>query len=130
MENILKGKVNDNKMIEKIKIINEYEDNLNNLKENENINKLKNYIKKLKNSIYGKDKGKIKAEQAKSFEDQKGKGYVDLPILLSKLNINSSKELVSNVKQLVKNLYNNKQITKQVYNILNKSITYFKRIYK
>ena len=120
MENILKGKVNDNKMIEKIKIINEYEDNLNNLKENENINKLKN-------SIYGKDKGKIKTEQARSFEDQKGKGYVDLPILLSKLNINSSKELVSNVKQLVKNLYDNKQITKQVYNILNKSITYLRK---
>ena len=33
---------------------------------------------------------------------KKGKGYVDLPILLSKLNINSSKELTSNVKQLVK----------------------------
>ena len=105
-------------MIEKI--INEYEDNLNNLKENENINKLKN-------SIYGKDKCKIKTEQARSFEDQKGKGFVDLPILLSKLNINSSKELVSNVKQLVKNLYDNKQITKQVYNILNKSITYLKK---
>ena len=33
---------------------------------------------------------------------KKGKGYVDLPILLSKLNINSSKELISNAKQLVK----------------------------
>ena len=55
---------------------------------------------------------------------KKGKGYVDLPILLSKLNINSLKELLSNVKQLVKNLYNNKQITKQVYNILNRAITY------
>ena len=73
MENILKGIVNDNKMIEKIKIINEYEDNLNNLKENENINKLKNYIKKLKNSIYGKDKGKIKAEQAKFLKIKKEK---------------------------------------------------------
>ena len=69
-------------------------------------------------------KDKIKTEEAKSFKDQKGNGYVDLPILLSKLNINSSKELVSNVKQLVKNLYDNKQITKQVYNILNKAITY------
>ena len=127
MENILKGKVNDNKMIEEIKIINEYENNSNNLKENENINKLKNYIEKLKNSIYGKDKGKTKTEQARTFEDQKGKGYVDLPILLSKLNINSSKELVSNVKQLVRNLYDNKQITKQVYNILNKFITYLKK---
>ena len=26
----------------------------------------------------------------KSFEDQKGKGYVDLPIILSKLNINTA----------------------------------------
>ena len=62
-------------------------------------------------------------------QDQKGKGYIDLPILLSKIYTNnkvepSSKELVSNVKQLVKNLYNNKQITKQVYNNLIKAITY------
>ena len=67
---------------------------------------------------------KIKTSKAKSFKDQKGKGYVDLPILLSKLNINSSKELISNIEQLIHNLYNNKQITKQVYNILNKVITY------
>ena len=37
---------------------------------------------------------------------------------------NSSKELISNIEQLINNLYNNKQITKQVYNILNKAITY------
>ena len=112
-------------MIEKIKIINEYEDNLNNLKENKDINKLKNYIKKLKNSIYGKDKGKIKTEQARSFEDQKGKGYTDLPILFSKIYTNnSSKELINNIKQLINNLYDSKQIAKKVYNILNKSITY------
>ena len=128
MENILNGKVNDNKMIEKIKIINDYEYNLSNLKENKNINKLKNYIKKLENSIYGKDKGKIKTEQARSFEDQKGKGYADLPILFSKIYTNnSSKELINNIKQLINNLYDNKQITKQVYNILNKSITYLKK---
>ena len=42
----------------------------------------------------------------------------------------SSKELMSNIKQLMNNLYNNKQITKQLYNILNKTITYSKRIYK
>ena len=60
---------------------------------------------------------------ADSYE-KKGKGFIDLAILLSKLNINSSKELVSNVKQLVKNLYDNKQVTKQLYNILNKAITY------
>ena len=83
--------------------------------------------------INGKHKDKIKTSEAKSFKDQKGKGYVDLPIFLSKLNINiaepsslarSSKELVSNVKQLVKKLYGNKQITKQVYNNLIKAITY------
>ena len=87
-------------------------------------NKLKNYIKKIKNSVYEKDKGRVRTDEAKSFEDQKGKGYVDLPILLSKLNINSSKELISNIEQLINNLCNNKQITKQVYNILNKAITY------
>ena len=37
---------------------------------------------------------------------------------------NNSKELINDIKQLVKNLYDNKQITKQVYNILNKAITY------
>ena len=63
-------------------------------------------------------------ERIADYYEKKGKRYIDLPILLSKLNINSSKELVSNVKQLVKNLYDNKQITKQVYNILNKAITY------
>ena len=56
--------------------------------------------------------------------DHKGKGYVDLPILLSKLNINNSKELINNIKQLINDLYNNKQITKQVYNNLIKAITY------
>ena len=68
--------------------------------------------------------------KARSFEDQKAKGYVDLPILLSKIYTNnntielSSKELVSNVKQLINDLYDNKQITKQVYNNLIKAITY------
>ena len=53
-------------------------------------------------------KDKIKVDEARSSKNQKGRGYVDLPILLSKLNINSSKELISNVKQLVKNLNDNK----------------------
>ena len=39
-----------------------------------------------------------------------------LPILLSKIYTNNSlKELINGIKQLVKNLYDNKQITKQVY---------------
>ena len=56
-----------------------------------------------------------------------GKGLTisSLPILLSKMYTNnSSKELLSDIEQLINNLYHNKQITKQVYNILNKSIIY------
>ena len=52
------------------------------------------------------------------------KGYVDLSIFLSKLNINSSKELINNIEQLINDLYDNEQITKQVYNNLIKAITY------
>ena len=112
-------------MIKKIEAINKIKNDLNDLKENENINKLKNYIKKLRNSIYGKDKEKIKTDQAKSFEDQKGKGYVNLPIALSKIYTNnSSKELINNIEQLINDLCDNKNITKQVYNNLIKAITY------
>ena len=71
-----------------------------------------------------KKSSKIKTSKEESFKDQKGKGYVNLPILLSKLNVNSSKELITNIEQLINNLCNNKQITNQVYNILNKAITY------
>ena len=31
---------------------------------------------------------------------------------------------MSDIKQLINNLYNNKQVTKKVYNNLNKAITY------
>ena len=122
---MLNGKIDDNKMIKKIKIFNEIENDFNDLKKNENINKLKNYIKKLRNSIYGKNKEKIKTNEAKSFEDQKGKGYVNLPIALSKIYTNNnSKELINNIKQLINDLYDSEQITKQVYNNLIKAITY------
>ena len=47
-----------------------------------------------------------------------------LTFLAQLLTNNSSKKLVSNIEQLINNLYDNKQITKQVYNMLNKSITY------
>ena len=50
---------------------------------------------------------------------------VDLPILLSKIYTNdNSKELKNNIKKLLNHLDDNKQITKQVYNKLNKGITY------
>ena len=48
----------------------------------------------------------------------KGLNISSLPVLLSKIYTNnSSKELINEIK----NLYKNKQITKQVYNILNKA---------
>ena len=75
-------------------------------------------------NIYGyKPKSnQIKIYKRKFFEDQKGKGYVDLPILLSKMYTNNnSKELKTNIENLLNHLYDNKQITKQVYNILNKA---------
>ena len=75
--------------------------------------------------IIEKKPNKIKTSKAKSFEDQKGKGYVDLPIALSKIYTNnSSKELINIIEQLINDLYDNKQITKQVYNNLIKAITY------
>ena len=53
----------------------------------------------------------------------KGLNISALPILLSKIYTNnSSKEIINDLKQLVKNLYKNKQIIKQVYNTLNKAI--------
>ena len=75
--------------------------------------------------IIEKKTSKIKTSEAKSFEDQKGKGYVDLPTALSKIYTNnSSKELINNIEHLINDLYDNKQITKQVYNNLIKAITY------
>ena len=67
----------------------------------------------------------MKTDQERSFKDQKGKEYVNLPILLSKAYTdNSSKKLISNIEQLINDLYNNKQVTKQIYNNLIKAITY------
>ena len=66
------------------------------------------------------------------FGDQKGSGtftyqnkFVKLLTLLSQLlTKNNSKKHKDDINQILKELYNSKQITKQVYNILNKSILY------
>ena len=63
------------------------------------------------------------AERIADFHEKKGSEYVNLPILLSKIYTNS-KELISNIKQLINDLCDNEQITKQVYNNLIKAITY------
>ena len=100
---------------------------LNNSIKNKNSDILKKYIEKINYLVYAKDKEKIKTDQAKSFKDQKGKAYVNLPIALSKIYTNnSSKELINNIKQLINDLYDTKQITKQIYNNLIQAITYKK----
>ena len=66
------------------------------------------------------------------FRNQNGSGtftyqnkFVKLLTLLTQLlTKNNSKKLKDDINQILKELYNSKQITKQVYNILNKSISY------
>ena len=91
---------------------------INTKRDSNNINKYKIFIKKLKNIIFGHDTSNIKKSSGK------GLNISSLPILLSELNIKNSKELKTNIKNLLKNLYDNKQITKLVYNNLIKAITY------
>ena len=73
-------------------------------------------------NIYGFDKNGLNKYGYKK-SSGKGSNISSLPVLLSKIYANnSSKELINEIKKLVKNLCKNKQITKQVYNILNKAL--------
>ena len=45
-----------------------------------------------------------------------------LALLMQLLTKNNSKKFKDDINQILKELYHSKQITKQVYNILNKSI--------
>ena len=69
------------------------------------------------------------------FREQKGSGtfayqnkFLKLLTLLTQLfaknTAHNSKKLKDDINQMLKELYNSKQITKQVYSMLNKSITY------
>ena len=66
------------------------------------------------------------------FRDQKGSGtftsqnkFVKLLTLLTQLlTKNNSKKFKDDINQILKELYHSKQISKQVYNILTKSILY------
>ena len=68
----------------------------------------------------------------KEFRDQKGSGtftlqnkFVKLLTLLTQLlTKNNSRRFKDDINQILKELYDSKQITKQVYNMLNKAITY------
>ena len=109
LEDILSGNTKYNELKNYEEEINIIEKDLNNLIKSKKNNKIKYYIKKINYLVYGKVKEKIKSDQAKSFEDQQGKGYVNLPIALSKIYTNnSSKELINNIKQLI------------IYTIINK----------
>ena len=133
-----------NKDINELNILKDiHEKETENLKDTINdidksINELKDMheqeIKNLKDQLIFKKKSNQEPESRKRADqepesrkradqepDHKGKGYVDLPILLSELNINTaepsalahcSKELINNIKQLINDLYNNEQITK------------------
>ena len=121
-------------------IIQELENKLN----NEKIS-LDEYKKRLNtsNDTYEKEIQKLKEELKKSkeyinrdkkdeFRGQKGSGtftsqnkFVKLLTLLAQLlTKNNSKKFKDDINQILKELYHSKQITKQVYNILNKSILY------
>ena len=115
MEDILSGKIkNNNKKEIYKKRLDGVENYLTKSKKSKNVNQLKDYLTKIKDLTGIKDR--IKVDEARSFKDQKGKRYVDLPILLSKMYTNNnSKEIKTNIKNLLNHLYDNKQITKQVY---------------
>ena len=71
-------------------------------------------------------------ELENEFRNQRGSGtfthqnkFVKLLTLLTQLlTKNNSKKLKDDINKILKELYNSKQITKQVYNVLNKSILY------
>ena len=113
---------------EKNNVIKDLKNNINHSEKMEEIiNKYKQEVQYLKNELIKKrnnSKSKKRTDQAKSFKDQKGKEHINLPIALSKIYTNNnSKELINNIEQLINDLYNTKQITKQVYNNLIKAIT-------
>ena len=111
-----------NKLIELHSLIQIYYLNKidNNLKANENIDNIsigRNIMKLEKRLRELSKKGRGVFTSQREFAKL-------LTFLAQLLTNNSSKKLISDIEQLINNLYDNKQITKQVYNILNKSITY------
>ena len=76
--------------------------------------------------------GRIKTNKARPFKDQKVSGmftlqkeFAKLLIFLSQLHAgNNSKKLKNDINQLLKALYESKQISKLVYNNMIKAITY------
>ena len=111
-----------NKLIELYSLIQIYYLNKidNNLKANENIDNIS-----IESEIRESEKRlrDLPKKGSGAFTSQKEFAKL-LTFLAQLLTNNSSKEPINDMKQLVNNLYDNKQITKQVYNVLNKTITY------
>ena len=109
-----------NKLIELYSLIQIYYLNKvdNNLKANENIDNIGSDIRKLERRLRDLPK---KGRGVFTSQKEFAKLLTSLAQLLTN---NSSKKLISDIEQLINNLYDNKQITKHVYNMLNKTITY------
>ena len=92
----------------------------NDLKANENIDNISigSEIRELEKRL-----GDLPKKGSGVFTSQKEFAKL-LTFLAQLLTNNSSKEPISDIIQLINNLYDNKQITKQVYNVLNKTTTY------
>ena len=80
-------------------------------------------LNSIDNNIYQLEKELRKQEGSGAFTYQND--FVKLLNLLAQLlTKNKSKKLKNDINQILKELYNSKQITKEGYNILNKAITY------
>ena len=95
----------------------------NNLKADENINifSIESDIMELEKKFRGLP---IKSRGVFTSQKKFAKLLTFLAQLLTNNTARSSKKLISDIEKLINNLYENKQITKQVHNMLNKSITY------
>ena len=124
-----------NKLIESHNLIKIYNMNKidNNLEANENINnisrrkdirKLEKRLKELSKKGMGVFTSKKEFAKLLTFLAQLLTNNTAGPTAKYSALVRSSKKLISNIEQLINNLYDNKQITKKVYNMLNKSITY------
>ena len=110
-----------NKLIELYSLVQIYYLNKtdNNLKANKNIDiSIESEIRELEKRLRD-----IPKKGSGVFISQKEFAKL-LTFLAQLLTNNSSKEPINDIKQLINNLYDNKQIEKQVYNVLNKTITY------
>ena len=111
-----------NKLIELYSLIQIYYLNKidNNSKANENIDNIsiEKDIRKLEKRLR-----ELSKKGRGVFTSQKEFAKL-LTFLAQLLTNNSSKETINDIIQLINKLYDNKQITKEVYNVLNKTITF------